>query len=1011
MAQCATTAFAGAVTHSCVRGARGRFAGLGPVPGVVSLPFPPSSPACPALRLAGRPVQVSLTLARWYAIPRGLCVALLVVPACPLRVCALALPRRPLPPPLGGVACASRAVPALGAGRAVPRALCPSVCPAPVPCSVWRAWGGAVRSRLAPTWLGAVRPRGAGPWRSCAGGRVWGGGGGARAPCPPFVRPGGPVRAGGSSASFRPSAFPGQATKRVSLASFWSLGASSPYHSVSCSPAFSGRDLCGVLACWRGLACSPRFLWEPAAGAGARAVLRLLSRAGGGGTTPPASGGGGRRPRGLRAGRGGGGSRRGLPAPPLAGSQRFPTLAPTACAFGRGRGAPLGGRGDEGRPSDRSPGGLFRPEPPFCPTRVGNGHAGGHGGRGLHTVLVRRRAPPPGLVRAPLRRAGVGSPVGRDSRESRRQGALGRAVCRSSRIPPPASRSLLRKGGRPLGSGGAEGRSFGPQAGGGERGRGAGGAAPPPAPPRPVWRRPAISCLRRALPGYTRAVGVAGRLRASGAAKSAAKGSVRRGGGGGRGGGGRPGSRPRLPQAGLRRGRSVCAVLGAAGPPSVGSGQGGSVRAVHWGRLPRPRCPLTPGAAASFGVVPGRRLFGLPPSALGPEREGGGSWGGPLFPWRRPQTAEGGRPGGPNPGGQPSAGGSPSSPAPLYLEPDPRAGPRWGPLSPPPSPRGAGRPGAAVWVSGQRLAGCGALGSRPRSLSPPSLPRQCARFLRQGYSPCRRRAGGRGQGRGVARWGCGVRSQRVWGPLPGRGGRACCWGGRAVSLAGSGSWVDGPVSAEAAWGCPSGSPTGTAASASHRSSRSAGVSPAPSGETGERERDRRWWQSSRWGEPSESDITVILVGMRGGRCALPTTSRCISVVSWAVPCSALRGGGEGGGAAVASAQYGRGPAAIHRHWEGEQGSHAARASRHSSQSGAGLRDLGPRGLSGGAGGSRTRWTPVTAVTSCVRRRVCTPSCAAGARRGGAGYGCCPIEVGGGDPQDPFRVPAGCDDEE
>ena len=25
--------------------------------------------------------------------------------------------------------------------------------------------------------------------------------------------------------------------------------------------------------------------------------------------------------------------------------------------------------------------------------------------------------------------------------------------------------------------------------------------------------------------------------------------------------------------------------------------------------------------------------------------------------------------------------------------------------------------------------------------------------------------------------------------------------------------------------------------------------------------------------------------------------------------------------------------------------------------------------------------------------------------GGAGYGCCPIEVGGGDPQDPFRVPA------
>ena len=35
----------------------------------------------------------------------------------------------------------------------------------------------------------------------------------------------------------------------------------------------------------------------------------------------------------------------------------------------------------------------------------------------------------------------------------------------------------------------------------------------------------------------------------------------------------------------------------------------------------------------------------------------------------------------------------------------------------------------------------------------------------------------------------------------------------------------------------------------------------------------------------------------------------------------------------------------------------------------------------------------------------------GRREGGTGYGCCPIEVGGGDRQDPFRVPAGRDDEE
>ena len=69
--------------------------------------------------------------------------------------------------------------------------------------------------------------------------------------------------------------------------------------------------------------------------------------------------------------------------------------------------------------------------------------------------------------------------------------------------------------------------------------------------------------------------------------------------------------------------------------------------------------------------------------------------------------------------------------------------------------------------------------------------------------------------------------------------------------------------------------------------------------------------------------------------------------------------------------------------------HAAHPSRHSSQSGAGLRALGPQGSSGGATGSTTRWTPVTAVTFCVRRKVCTPSRAAGAGRGGRGTGAAP----------------------
>ena len=114
---------------------------------------------------------------------------------------------------------------------------------------------------------------------------------------------------------------------------------------------------------------------------------------------------------------------------------------------------------------------------------------------------------------------------------------------------------------------------------------------------------------------------------------------------------------------------------------------------------------------------------------------------------------------------------------------------------------------------------------------------------------------------------------------------------------------------------------------------------------------------------------------------------------------------------MALAPCGRRPVVIYRHPGGRWVSHAAHTSRHSSQSGAGLRALGPRGSSGGAEGSRTRWTPVTAVTSCVRKKVCTPSRAAGAGRGGAGYGRCHVQVGGVEPQDPLRVPAGRDDKE
>ena len=135
-------------------------------------------------------------------------------------------------------------------------------------------------------------------------------------------------------------------------------------------------------------------------------------------------------------------------------------------------------------------------------------------------------------------------------------------------------------------------------------------------------------------------------------------------------------------------------------------------------RSPHRVAPPAPGGAE--GRVRGSQAWG--------GAGGGGSVGGPLVPWRcLPTAGGGGRHGSPGPGGQPSAGGSRPSPAPLYLEPDPRAGPRWGPSSPRPLSRGAGRPGAAVRVSGQWLAGCGAAGSLPRSLYPHPLPREVAR--------------------------------------------------------------------------------------------------------------------------------------------------------------------------------------------------------------------------------------------------------------------------------------------
>ena len=109
------------------------------------------------------------------------------------------------------------------------------------------------------------------------------------------------------------------------------------------------------------------------------------------------------------------------------------------------------------------------------------------------------------------------------------------------------------------------------------------------------------------------------------------------------------------------------------------------------------------------------------------------------------------------------------------------------------------------------------------------------------------------------------------GPLL-RGGAAgpTAWAAGAASLAASGLRAGSSGSLGAAQGCSAGGPTGTAASASRRSFCSAGSSPVHPGETGERKRDRQWWQLSRWGEPLESDNAASLAGVRGCRCACPS---------------------------------------------------------------------------------------------------------------------------------------------
>ena len=144
-----------------------------------------------------------------------------------------------------------------------------------------------------------------------------------------------------------------------------------------------------------------------------------------------------------------------------------------------------------------------------------------------------------------------------------------------------------------------------------------------------------------------------------------------------------------------------------------------------------------------------------------------------------------------------------------------------------------GVPGATAWPAEAVARLARAAVTTPRA--PSSLPSAAAAALGDAPGSCAGatpRVGnvpGAAVGAAACLAGAAVSASRASG-APSRGGAAglAAWAAGAVTSAGSGSWGDG------------GGPTSTAASASLRSSRSAGVFPVHSGETVERERDRRW---------------------------------------------------------------------------------------------------------------------------------------------------------------------------
>ena len=325
-----------------------------------------------------------------------------------------------------------------------------------------------------------------------------GGGGAARAPRPPFVRPGGPVGRGVAL----PRSVPLPSLGRQQSRCHWHRsghGGRGPHTAPVRARLPSLGAVCA--ASWR-------------IGAGSLAPRgscwsRRLGR-GGGPCSGPSHG-----RRGLAGGRGDhplclGGVRAGAsaacgPAGGVGGGPRFPTLpplsssvhSPAACACGQGRGAapctgcglPGGGGGGEERPVARSPGGPFRPETSLRPLRVSNivgvtGDALVMGGAAPILFWCAAACRPRAwstrrsgaLVRA---RPSAATPGGAGG-----WGCWGaRCVGPAAPPPPPRRGPFLGRGGVPSAPRGGGSALLRPSSRGGAGGGGGWAAPPPPAPP------------------------------------------------------------------------------------------------------------------------------------------------------------------------------------------------------------------------------------------------------------------------------------------------------------------------------------------------------------------------------------------------------------------------------------------------------------------------------------------------------------------------------------------------